>query len=710
MTATAPTEPASPRPTARPALLAAGGYLLLGLLLMAPVLPIFAEAIPGGEIAAIDGWQNVWNLWWVGQAAARGADLFRTELLFFPFGTTLHLQTLGSTNGLLALPITLLWGPVAGYNAALLLALSLSGLAGYALARQVGAGPWAAFLAGLLFTLAPSHLTRVADGQLELSSMQWPALYALFLLRTVEGGRWRDALAAGVLLALTGLSSLYYLLYMGVYSAAFALLWVRRGALLGRLALAGATAALLLAPVLVPAVTLALGRSGAVYLPEGDEVVRRSANLLDLLVPSTLHPLWGPWAFRTFIAAWHDYGGSNVPLGYSVIGLAALGAATAWARAWRWLALAGAMLLLALGPQLQVGAWTDGPPMPYALLAQLPGLENARRPALFVAIATIALVGPTALGLQAIGAALGRGAASAAHPAWSRGLAWAAVVALIGLELLPQPMGALPATVHPAYAGLLQSGDGVVLEVPPAAYKYVEAQRGQLAHGRPIIGGYLARPPRYDWPNDIPGVRPLWKMRPDRFPSLIEGSGGPLDAFAALGVSDVVVRWDEVEPERRATVREALAQALPGVEPIFSDEMLTVYRLPAVEPEPVAALVPDSWGWPEGDGGASWRWMGAAGEILLINPGDQVRRLTLTLVAKGHQGPRDVGLTLDGARAGTWRVGQGPTRTRMTLWLPPGEHRLRLSAPTLPETPGSDRGLSIALLDARLDPGPEPSR
>jgi len=688
--------------TAQPVWLAAlAGYTLVALLLMAPILPAFGAAIPGGPVAAVDGWQNVWNLWWVRLALFTGRDPFVTDLLFFPEGAALHLQTLGFINGVLVLPVTALWGPVAGYNAAMLLSLILCGMAGYALALRVCGARRAAFVAGLIFTLSPFHLTRIWDGQLELASLHWPALYALFVLRAVEDGRWRDALLAGVFLACTGLSSWYYLLFMGLYALGFALLWasgpggtrVAPRQALGQAGLSLLVGGLLLLPVLAPALRLALGSPGAVHQFEGEEALRRSANLLDFWLPSYLHPLWGDWLFKRVGKAWHDYSGDwNVALGYGVLALSALGVARRPQRAWRWLALAGMALLFALGPRLQIGPWQSGLPLPYALLEALPGIGLGRRPLLFTAVATIALIPPIALGLRALGAMVGE------RRRWLLALP----LGVIAFELAIGPWPLLPADTHPLNQRLA-AGTGVVFDMPAAGYKHIEPQRAQLVHARPIPGGYLARPPRYAWPHMAPGARALWRMHPEPASPFLEGSDGPLAALAFYGVRDVVVRWDQIEPEAVPGVRAALEQAMPGLAPVFEDGTRSLYQVPASPGRAIAAFSGDGWQRPESDGQQTWRWMGPEGVLTLINPGTEVRRFTLLLVAQSYRAPRAVTLSLDDAPAGTWLVNRGPSRVYLHFWLPPGEHRLVLRAPAdREELPDSSRLLSIVLLEARL--------
>lgn len=698
------------------------GYLGLGLLVLLPLLPHATTAIPGGPIAAVDGWQNVWNIWWVQVAISTGRDPFVTDLLFYPHGVPLHLQTLSSVNALLALPITALWGPVAGYNAALLAALVLSGLAGYALALHVCHDRLAAFLAGAAFTLSPFHLTRVFDGQLELVALQWPACYALFLLRALAGGRRREALLAGLFLALTGLSSWYYLLFMALSSAVCIPLWLAgrslRGAgetradigssarhIFSQSALIALVGALLLLPVVLPAFATAQGHNGAVFSANPDELQARSTNLLDPWLPSYLHPLWGDGVLRAVSQAWHDYNGDwNVALGYSVLALAALGATTAWRRAWPWLALAGFGLLFALGPELQIGPWRSGLPLPYALLDALPGLSLGRRPHLFMAVVTLALVPPFALGV----AALRRGPER-------RRLLLPAVALLLGFELLPAPLPLHQADVPP-YVAALAGGEGAVLELPPARYKYVEPQRAQLVHGRPIFGGYLARPPQYPYVNEAPALRALWQMRPDPDLAFASSAVDPIALLFYYGVRDIVVRWDQLLPEQVERVNASMQQVLPGLAPVYTDETTSIYRVPATPLQPFAMPVGAGWHPIEEQDGTRWRWMADAGDILLLNPGPGLVRIDVQLELQSYLRERAVAIALGDHPLGTWAIPPRAHQLSLTLWLPPGEHRLRLQAEAEPEQrANSGRRLSVALLQlqsrivpVQLTTDPEP--
>ncbi|NCC32136.1 MAG: hypothetical protein EOM24_08950, partial [Chloroflexia bacterium] len=153
-------------------MLALVGYLFVTFLSFTPLLPHVGKALFGGPIAGADGWQNVWHVWWTAQAVTTGQNPFVTPLLFHPQGALLYVQPLNVSNGLLVLPVTLTFGPVAGYNTAAMLSFVLAGLAGYLLALRVTGAHLPAWIGGLAFAWAPFQLTRLYDGQLQLMAVQ----------------------------------------------------------------------------------------------------------------------------------------------------------------------------------------------------------------------------------------------------------------------------------------------------------------------------------------------------------------------------------------------------------------------------------------------------------------------------------------------------------------------------------------------------------
>jgi hypothetical protein len=742
-------------------LLPAAGYLLLTLLVFAPVLPQFSTALPGGPVADVDAWQNVWNLWWFHQALASLQNPFYTSYLYHPYGTGLYLQTLNASNGLLALPVTALLGPVAGYNAALIVAFALSGLGAYLLALRVSGSRVTAFVGGAIFAFSPFHLTKAWDGQLEQIALQWTAFYALFLLLAAEDLRRRDALLAGVFLALIGYTSWYYLLFFAVYTALFALIWLAaarswalRRALLVQLVITGVFGALLLLPILVPSLRDIAGgavsaevEAGAPGQPGGavrgaeeageslDLVLIHSANLYDFFLPSGLHPLWGGWVAEQ-VRAWHPYIAAwNVALGYTAVALACVALSVGrgqgsgraeggrpasderpgtgnrkagarpvgrsqrpvvsgrWSppgsRAWPWALIGFAALLLALGPQLQIGGTRTGVPLPYALLSVLPGVDIARRPSHFVVITTLMLAPLGALGVRAL-----LGWVSPAR----RPLILAAVCALLAAEYLPPAWPLLRSEPHPYYARL-RGESGALLDLPPRQESPASLE-AQIVHGLPILGGYVSRLPVYTFADEAPGVRQLWRGAPDESPLLVTGPDDGLVALGAYSVRHVVVHWDALPGRRRGSMEAALAQALPGVAPVYADERLSAYVVPEAARRPFAYFG-DGWNEREREGERHWRWMRAEGRIILVNPTDSPLPVALHLAAQAVEGTREARVTLGDTPLGSWSVGQEVTARGFRLLLEPGEHVLTLCAPAT-TAPGDGRKLSIVLVAAEL--------
>jgi hypothetical protein len=676
-------------------------YAAIALILFLPVLPQFSTAILGGPVAAVDGWQQVWHVWWAQRAVFSGESPVFTPLLYHPHGVSLAIHPLSLSNGLLALPISSLFGPTAGYNAVTYASFVLAGLAAYALALQNGARAGAAALAAAIFAFSPYHTAKMFDGQLELVALQWLGFVALFLLRVVQRWSFIDILVCGVLFAVVGYTSLYYLLYSVFLAALIVGLWMpwRAGlAMVGRrlllLAVIPLIGVALLLPLVLPLLAdlPSIARSTDEDRIAADYLVLRSANLVDFVLPSALHPLWGPQADAIAAQLHPGIAARTITLGITAIVLALVGVWTDWQRSWRWLLIALCAVLLALGPQLTIGTWDTGWPLPYRALLGIPGMNISRRPGHFVVIVTLALVPLAAFGIQALQQRFAR-------PRLVLGI----VAILLLIEYLPAPMPVQQRSVHPIYHEL-HDRPGALLVIPEISKGSRSLQR-QLDHGRPILGGFMARTPAYPFARETPGVRQLWALRPElREVGEPIATLGPL-ALRAYGISEVVVEWNDLTIEERVQVAAALNQVLPGVRPWFNDDDVSVYTVPDVPLRPFVAFG-EGWYRAEGDGTRSWRWMGADAELVLVNPLPTPQPVTLQLAGESYLGPRPVALTLNGQAITVWQlnVAEGRGSMQLRLLLPPGEQRLALHATTSPENSGDGRGdLSIVLHTLRLE-------
>ncbi len=354
-----------------------GVLALYGLLALAMTWPLarqLGSAIPGDSF---DGWQNVWNLWWMREAwLVEHRSAYWTALLHFPTGVDLRFQTMAPFNGLATLPIQLTFGLLPAYNAAVLLSFVLGGYGAYLLALYALRGwgrqgdkvtGWqgdrmarsghgsrftfhaAAFLAGVVFAFSPYHFAHTL-GHLQLIALQWIPFYVLFLLRgldrQVAGGKLQvaddgppssrltfhnsrslvaDALKAGLFLILVGLVDWYYVMYcllftafaLAIYLVQRRLTWRGVGVVIG----AGALFGLALSPLLLPMVQAARSWSGTSLLRGYEETLVLSADLLAFVTPQVFHPLWGDWALArsaAFTATPSEY---TVFAGFTVLAL-----------------------------------------------------------------------------------------------------------------------------------------------------------------------------------------------------------------------------------------------------------------------------------------------------------------------------------------------------------------------------------------------------
>lgn len=153
---------------------------------------------PCGDIA-----QEVWFLAWVPHALGSLANPFTTTLINYPFGVNLANNTSMPLLGLLASPITLLFGPIAAFNLLIRLAFALSATSMMFAVRHYTRWFPAAFLAGLLYGFSP-YIVGAALGHLFLAFVPIPPLVVVVvdeLIRTQQRSRRRYGIYLGLLLA-----------------------------------------------------------------------------------------------------------------------------------------------------------------------------------------------------------------------------------------------------------------------------------------------------------------------------------------------------------------------------------------------------------------------------------------------------------------------------------------------------------------------------
>jgi hypothetical protein len=505
---------------------------------------------------------NLWTLRWNADRLLHGYSGYWDAPIFYPTRGAFALSEPQPPTGLVFAPFYFLTGnQVLAYNLVLLMILTLNGAAAYYLLRQLGLNAAPSLLGGV-FAVALPFISN------ELGVLQLTVLFPIFLSLSalVAFADRRDlhsALALGGWTALALLSCEYYGLFLSLFLALAAPIFVTRRRLrlqtIGFLLAGAALAALLLLPIL-PAQTRLLRD----FSRNQDIVEANSAQPIDYIRLNSR--AWGrnlmPWL--TF------EGGSGQRLypGTGLLLLAALGLVEAWRtrkRRWATYCALGACLacLLSLGFNLELAEWR-----PYELLRSgYPGFEQLRSPFRFGVFVQIFAVGLAGFGL----ATLWRWRGRIGH-ALAIGLVAASVLEILALpirlysfphetlgqdwvqQLKNQPPGAVAVIPFPASS---RPGD-----YQPTAIAMLQA----LEFDKPLANGYSGFfPPTYERLRralqDFPGADSL---------NLLE----------EYGITYVVI-------DRARLSGRRLAQFPPHSTPyrfVYADEVVVIYHRIDAEP------------------------------------------------------------------------------------------------------------------------------
>jgi hypothetical protein len=374
--------------------------------------------------------QSIWFLAWTPAAFELGQNPLLTDRLNAPDGANLMWNGAIPLLGLLFAPVTLTAGPVFAYNLAVLLAISLSGLACFLALRRYTTGPLGPLVAGALYALSP-YVASHTVLHLNLINVWSPPLFLMLLDEIVVRRRHR-AEVLGVALGVLGAVQLVTFEEVLATSAVAGLVLVIAAAAVihRREAILDAARRLLRAALPGLATFLVLGAFPLAVQFFGPQQIHGqvqppavfSMDLLNVVVPTDytwLAPELATDMSKEFSGLHHEATGY---LGVAL--LLVLGWIVVERRRDPRILVAAAtgliLLVLSLGPVLYVGTEPTGVPMPWAPLAELPLLEHVLpgRITLYVFLAVAVLLAlavdhatslarrPAAVRLVAIAAAL----------------------------------------------------------------------------------------------------------------------------------------------------------------------------------------------------------------------------------------------------------------------------------------------------------------
>lgn len=481
-------------------------YALLSLIMTWPLVAQLGRQIPAG--AGGDVWVHEWTFWWIERAIAQAHTPFYTDLLFYPHGVSLTTHNIAWFNIGLWFPLQAALGNHVAYSLTYPIIFTLNGLSLYLLALHClgtvspthansararadrrTAVYASAFIAGLIYAFWP-YLTS-QSGHPNMLTVSWLPLALLYLMRVLEGGTWRDAGWAGLFIAFQGIAR-WQLLIVGSLVMAIYVLYAlltrpraRTGGTVGKLALSGAVALLLMAPLGGPVVAAQLTRAdpNAVLIDDGAFGV----DLLAMVMPNANLGLWANWVARLPSPLQFQHDQVDF-MGYTVLVLALVGVIRQRRRVLVWVLIALALIGLAIGSQLTVAHHTYAQvPTPYSWVQNFSLVRVVRAPHRFYAFAALPLGLLAAHGVMA----LPRGRVP-------RVLVTGVLALLILGEywVLPYRMTAVET---PAWYSQLaaEPGDFGILGLPMSprlADKFY--MHYQITHGKALVEGHVSRPPQ----------------------------------------------------------------------------------------------------------------------------------------------------------------------------------------------------------------------
>jgi len=441
-----------------------------------------------------DKFHFIWNFWWLRHALSAHMGVLQTQLMFYPQGASLVLQTMDYFDGAIAAPLTMAFGEISSYNAVLLASFPLAGVSAYLLAWHLTRSRLASLVGGLIFAFFPQHVAQALFGHPNIANVAWIPAYFLCLMLAFERGKARYAAVAGGILAILTMIDLQQLLmaamatviYLGYHLASTRLSHPLR--FLGLTFLVAAVAIVVTSPYLYFAFQAVSSQSRPP--PPITDAIRGSANPALYLTPFPYAAVSG----ALFAPSYHGLAGtpSNwiIFIGWTVLALAVVGGITSSDRRKYFLiVLAAVSLLFSLGPSQDPSAISLQAPYTF-LYDHIPILHYFRASARLSILSMLALAVLAAMGASKIMRAV-EGKRVLRFPATK--VIACVLLALIVIEYAPS-VAVEPVPQSGAYGMISRdSGKFSVLELPATLTQTQRALYAQTIHGKPLVNGKLSQ-------------------------------------------------------------------------------------------------------------------------------------------------------------------------------------------------------------------------
>jgi hypothetical protein len=610
----------------------------------------------------VDQDQHLWSLWQTKRALLNFENPYETLYLYYPFGTDLYLHALDLYDGIITIPLQILFGILPAYNLIFMISLTLTGYAGWLLCRYISGSNWAAIAGAFAITYNPGHFREVS-GITEFTGL-YPIIFIMlfaFKLRELLSKvypysiqskvRWYTAGIA--LFMLFTVYKSYYLTFYTIFftflfglfillengSKGFKATWrIGQPLLIGvGLGLAGGL------PILIGTIRNALSPVWEAKIDDYDEFNFSHALDFQKIFKPLAKTLLNPTSNEIY---------NFYYLGISIMLLALIGWIYSRKKGLFWGVSSLIFIILACGPYLR---WGDQKlfPLPYLILDDLPGISFSRDTSHFMLIAAPCLGVLVAFGALAIA----NGFKSAKVAPRGEAIFSLLVLLVLFIDLIPLPPDVSAYNFPPIMRQLKNNPGAAVMDLPFTPHyradEYYMANATQ--HQRPIFGGYLSRE-RQD-PYFLPD-NPFYNFRDFKPAEDIVSpgiAGNEVNMLSYFKVGYVIVYKTFPGFVYTDETKSFMLRAMQTT-PMFEDGDFAVFEVPMLKKEQISGFgyVGLNWEWLEKGPVGFSRWMRDNGNLIYYATGGGTKKLTFT--ASSFNQEREFELYLNGARLTTFKV------------------------------------------------------
>ena len=191
-------------------------YLLLTIIITYPTIRNLGTIMysPKGDALG-----TTFLFWWFKYLDINNLPLNSDYLLSYPFGaqaTSASMPPLYLYGGKI---LTSLFNEIFAFNVFIFLGIFLSAVGAYYLTYYFTKSETAGFIGGLVFALAPYHITHAYG--LNTFTTQWIPFFVLYLFKTRDNLSYKNAIICSLFFSLVALSSYYYAVFMSIVFVCF---------------------------------------------------------------------------------------------------------------------------------------------------------------------------------------------------------------------------------------------------------------------------------------------------------------------------------------------------------------------------------------------------------------------------------------------------------------------------------------------------------